>query len=373
MIGNPIEKRRAERFAELLDAAEGGRRSHKRSVHDDELTTLADVGHALRQSAPPEETTGPDPQFQAALRQRLMAVASVQGIGVTAGDKPAEKVEEVRERKPLFGRRRLTVAAALAAGVLGLSGVSTASGDAVPGDTLYPVKRSAERAQLALAGSEVNRGQLHLEFARNRLDEAQYVADDPDALMNALSDMDDDTLQGVRALTSAAVDRQDAVVLDTIDGFAAEQSEELSELMDSLAGESWSAASESMSLLDSATERSDSLRDSLLCAADSVDVETDEFGPLPGTCTALPGTDGKFVDPVPEDSPKASRDERGDEDSNPSDSASKSPKPDDQNSPDPADELPSGGDDSGQDDSGNKEDGLLSELGEALSDLLGKG
>ena len=60
-----------------------------------------------------------------------------------------------------------------------VSGMSAASGDAIPGDALYGVKRSTEQAQLALAGSDVSRGQLHLEFARTRLAEAGALGSDP--------------------------------------------------------------------------------------------------------------------------------------------------------------------------------------------------
>ena len=48
---------------------------------------------------------------------------------------------------------------------MAVSGMSAASENAMPGDALYGVKRSTERAQLALASSEVNRGQLFLDFA----------------------------------------------------------------------------------------------------------------------------------------------------------------------------------------------------------------
>ena len=44
------------------------------------------------------------------------------------------------------------------------------------GATSYNVKRSTERAQLALAGSDVSRGKLYLEFAGSRLDEAGRTA-----------------------------------------------------------------------------------------------------------------------------------------------------------------------------------------------------
>jgi hypothetical protein len=63
-----------------------------------------------------------------------------------------------------------------------------ASNESVPGDPLYSFKRSGEQAQLVLAGSDANRGQLHLDFARTRLVEARQVA--PEAVGAVLADMD---------------------------------------------------------------------------------------------------------------------------------------------------------------------------------------
>ncbi len=65
--------------------------------------------------------------------------------------------------------------AALLTGTVAVSGVSAASGDALPGETLYDVKRSTERAQLALAGNDLGKAQLYLEFARTRIQEASEV------------------------------------------------------------------------------------------------------------------------------------------------------------------------------------------------------
>ena len=45
--------------------------------------------------------------------------------------------------------------------------MSAASENAVPGDPLYGMKRSAERAQLALAGRPTEQGQLFLDFAQH--------------------------------------------------------------------------------------------------------------------------------------------------------------------------------------------------------------
>ncbi|WP_415647388.1 DUF5667 domain-containing protein [Stackebrandtia soli] len=245
LIGNPLDKRRAERFNELLTEAETGRRRHTKTTHDEDLRPLVDIGQALstasRQST---DASAPRPEFAAELRQRLMAVAAVGGLGSESDAPPRADPVPSRPR----ARRRFIIAGALAAAVFGLTGVSTASGDALPGEALYPVKRSTEHAQLALAGSDVNRGQLYFEFARTRLFEAEQVIKDPAAVTIAFNDMDDDIRWGMQELTSAAVDRADPAVLDIIDDFLDSHRADVAALADRLPVEARPEAAESIDL-----------------------------------------------------------------------------------------------------------------------------
>lgn len=358
MIPSPFVHRRAERFAQLLDEAEGARRRHTRTPYDEELSPLVAVAHASvqRLSTVAEQVTV-DPAYRRRLRQRLLAVAHTQGIGAS---------EITHDPEPAVAPRRrvkLAVAVGAAAGVLALSGVSTASGDAIPGDTLYPVKRQTERAQLALAGSDVNRGQLYLGFARTRLSEAQAVATDPEALEAALDDMDADTRSGVRLLTGAAVDRRDPGVLNTVDGFVSEQRRKVVNLVTTLEGTSRTRALGSLEMLDSAADRVSALRPALLCTSET-DRRADSLGPLPQRCSALPDPGRPGAGETGGD--KASRDART------SDRPSESGKPG-EGSPsgllplDPTDPLP------GPSGSPTKSpsSGILEELGRIIDNLLG--
>lgn len=362
LIGNPFKNRRAQRLSELVDEADGSVRRHGRTSHDEELAQLAEVGRSLRSAAPSvAASSAPDPAFQAALRRRLMVEAAAQGIGATAtGQDTTVRVPRQRTR------RRFAFAALVAGLILGLSGVATASGDAVPGDALYPVKRTTERAQLAFAGSDVNRGQLYLEFARNRLVETTGLHDDQAALVTALADMDSDTVEGVRSLTTAAVERQDSAVLDALDEFTSQQRPGIVALMEDVGGDAGIRAGEALTLIDEVSERSRDLRNSLMCVAD--DTETDRLGPLPTQCSALPGTEGETV--VPDSSPHAPGGPQDPSESAPGEegdkSASESPSPSDSPSP-TSDETDSEEDEDGDGDG----DGFLSELGDLLSGLLG--
>ena len=360
MIPNPLERRRAERFAQLLGEAEGARRRHTGSVPDEELCELVAVAHtSAQQMSTIAEQVTVDPAYRRRLRQRLLAVAHTQGIGVTA--------DQIHESEAVAPRRRakLAVAVGAAAGVLALSGVATASGEAIPGNALYPVKRQTERAQLALAGSEVNRGQLYLGFARTRLREAQAVADDPSALRSALDDMDTDLRSGVRLLTGVAVERRDPSVLGTVDTFADDQRRTVVDLVTGLQGEPRARALDSLELIDAAADRSSALRRALVCTGHAGGY-ADELGPVPAHCTAEPdrgnptaGTTGGGAtsgEPRTTDSPSPGAGRPGD--------------------PSPSGLLPSapstGVTRPGQPTSSpSSSGGILDELGKIIDDLLG--
>ena len=214
MITPVFPSRRAERFAQLLDEAAGARRHHSRSDADSDLTGMVTIGQRV--------TTLPlvvevDNEFRTGLRASLMARIEREGIGATAAEPEADTPQNVGSVTCCrSGRTRSAIIATVAAGSFGAFGVSAASGDAMPGDTLYKVKRSAEQAQLALAGSDVSRGQLNLDFARKRLTEAGGVGGDMGELDPVLDDMDSDMRDGTRLLTLAAIDRGEAAGLQAV-------------------------------------------------------------------------------------------------------------------------------------------------------------
>lgn len=280
-----FDRRRAERFAQLLDEAAGRRRRHARSREDDELVALAAVSERLAGIA---VDTRPDPEFRAGLRASLMARIEREGIGATAvPDDAADRIPAQRgtpsRPSPLRNPRvRAAVVVALAAGPIAVSGISAASGDAIPGDPLYGIKRSTESAKLAFTGSQVSRGRLYLDFARTRMDEAGSIQGDQAAVVSALGDMDRETRQGVKLLTAAAVASRDASALDLVDAFVAQQRDGVDRLSNHLIGPARSDALAYRLLLDKVKDRSVELRRSLPCAA-SVRHE-DELGPQPVGC-----------------------------------------------------------------------------------------
>lgn len=281
-----FHRRRAERFAQLLEEANGGRRQHVRSTDDRDLAELVAIGHRLPSATPAAEV---DPDFRSGLRAMLVATAEREGIGATAAPEPAEPA---RARWRLFrpalnGRRARTrgaIVIGVAVGAVAVSGISAASVDALPGDALYGMKRSTERAQLALTGSDLSRGQLFLDFARTRLTEAGAVRGDNAGFAAVLDDMDADTREGVKLLTTASTGRTGATALDAITTFVGSQRGGVTGMLDGRPAGDRERASASLALLDSVEARTDRLRAALACGA--APTGSDALGPLPGTCAA---------------------------------------------------------------------------------------
>jgi hypothetical protein len=306
-----FSRRRAERFAQMLEEAGGSPRHHARTRLDGELASLITIGRtaaALRPSIEHDQTFRPDPSFRADLRAMLIATAEREGMGVVAsnpagdvsatarlplarhraeGDRPVRQPVAALIRRP--GRRAIVIG--VLAATMAVSGVAAASGGAMPGDPLYGVKRSTERAQLALAGSDVTRGQIYLNLARTRLAEAGTVYRDGSGFNAALGDMDADTRQGVRLLTTAAADRRDPAALDAIDEFLTDQQGAVGGLLDRVGGNARTRAVESLDLLNQVGKRSAALRTALSCGTPTAS-GSDSLGPKPKQCSAGAGSNG---------------------------------------------------------------------------------
>lgn len=296
-----FDRRSAERFAELLDESDGGRRHHTRGPADEQLAELVAIGNHLSAARPGVMV---DSEFRVGLRAMLLATAERDGIGVTAtmiDDEPGVSAgagEPGRGLTRIAGssrriRARTAIVIGVAAGAMAVSGISAASESASPGDALYGVKRSTERAQLAMAGSDVSRGQLSLNFARTRLAEAAAMPGDDPTFGRVLDDMDADTRQGVKLLTGSAVARTDAAPLATVDGFAADQRSAFAPMLDRLSPANRQRAQESVSLLEAVNRRAAVLRGDLACGS-TVRSGSDALGPKLKDCTE--GTDHATTD-----------------------------------------------------------------------------
>jgi hypothetical protein len=282
---NIFDRRSAERFAELLDESNGGRRHHARGQADEQLAELVAIGHSLSAARSGVQV---DSEFRMGLRAMLVATAERDGIGVRAAaaeqPEPAEPVRKLLGRTGRRIRARGAIVIGVAAGAMAVSGISAASENAAPGDALYGVKRSTERAQLAMAGSDVTRGQLSLTFARNRLAEAAAMKGDNPSFRDVLGDMDNDTRQGVKLLTSSAVVRKDKTPLASVDSFVESQRRVLSPRLDRLSAGNRERALVSIKLLESVHDRAGNLRSGLGCDT-VIQSGSDAIGPKLRDCT----------------------------------------------------------------------------------------
>nr|WP_250003350.1 DUF5667 domain-containing protein [Actinoplanes sp. M2I2] len=291
-----LDRRSAERFAELLDESTGGRRHHSRGPADEQLAELVAIGSSLSAARPGARV---EPEFRTGLRAMLVATAERDGIGRTATAAAAAPEEPAaragRLRHGLLGhggriRARGAIVIGVAAGALAVSGISAASENASPGDALYGVKRSTERAQLAMAGSDVTRGQLSLDFASTRLAEAASMPGNDTSFGGVLDDMDADTRKGVKLLTTSAVARKDRKPLSTIDTFVEQQRQTLSPALGRLSEANQERAQASIGLLDSVSKRAENLRTGLSCD-NAVPAGADVLGPKLKNCATDAGQD----------------------------------------------------------------------------------
>lgn len=158
-------RRRAERFASALDRASSADPTTAPPAVD--LAWL-ELVQRLRDVPPP----APRPEFAADLRERLMTAART-GLAPVPAPRPAP----ARSR----GQRRLSAALAGLALVGATGGVAAASQGALPGETLYPLKRALEDVRTGLEGDPGDKGTALIGQAFDRLDEVRALSVDTDA------------------------------------------------------------------------------------------------------------------------------------------------------------------------------------------------
>ena len=188
-------------------------------------------------------------------------------------------------------RGRFAVASlALLALVGALVGMSVLlARDALPGDALYGVKRTAEAASLGLTFGDEDKALKHLEFAAARVTEietlAHRYANPQDApvggYLTALTDFDNDAAAGSRQLITIATST-DGRLLGSLRDWSAQQADRLRQVANRLPEDARTRASASRALLDRITARSDAL----LARMDCFQITSgsfDDVGALPAT------------------------------------------------------------------------------------------
>ena len=286
------------------------------------------------QPAPPMRA-----HFRADLRSQLVAVAPrlvAEGVGVERpltheSSHAAKKTASgaTRELPAVAGARvarggvfalaRPTAVAASIVAVLAmiLGAAVWLSGNAVPGDTLYGLKRANESVQLALTSGDTARGQKYLQFASERTHEVSVLLSRSSALAagtgvsasgginshtaklidTTLDSADNDVRNASRLLGSAAVESNSANPLDVMTKWAPAQVQRLQAISQRVPAGSPLAtrAAASTQLVTAAVTRSKTLVTLLDCHCLN-QAPTDSLGPLPCiVCTPSGAPSGGIV------------------------------------------------------------------------------
>ncbi|MHA6762323.1 DUF5667 domain-containing protein [Streptacidiphilus sp. PAMC 29251] len=220
--------------------------------HEGQFTEMVAAVEELRATPVPVL----DPAVKRDQRALLMAEferAFAGGGGAAVPDQRGRGAHRATEavrrfRPPTRWGRRLALgglAAGVALGTFG--GVAAASTSAVPGDTLYGMKRGLEDWQLNLAGSNAERGKLLLDQASQRMTEAQKLtAHQQDGqtlsphllaeVSQALTDMNTEGSQGRDLLKAIYAQKHTLAPMRQLADFADSQQQRLAAIEPKLGG-----------------------------------------------------------------------------------------------------------------------------------------
>jgi hypothetical protein len=211
-LSRPLTERDAQKFAELL-------------------AVVRDL-RAIPEPAPRAE-------FVADLRLRLMAEADTALLPQTARPLTAVEQRLVLPARSYRRDRRLAAVLGAAALVGATTSMAVAAQTALPGESLYPVKRAIENAEAGIARDDAAKGEVLLANARGRLDEIRDLAErgSPASLSAVESTLEAFSDQAGEAsdLMLAAYDRTgDEAVVTELRSFAGSSMDRLSELESSV-------------------------------------------------------------------------------------------------------------------------------------------
>jgi hypothetical protein len=266
---NPLGNRaRAEELARLLEGAVAGSPG---------TAGYGALAARLRAAAPAlQDTVALRSEFRDSLRQRLVAVATVQGpaaatlpSAVPAGAGALERA--VTWSRTWTAQKRIAVASGAMAGVVAVTGVAVASSRSLPGQPFYGLKRASEGIELKLADGDTAKGTKHLEFAATRLREVRALARGEGELAlegsgagthaaglaasvqkrinDTLADFRDETTEGRSLLEGVYRSTGKTAPLRVLTSFATQQKSRLSAIIPELPAGSATAAEQSLALV----------------------------------------------------------------------------------------------------------------------------
>jgi hypothetical protein len=210
MTGGFVSKRRADEFDALLSSA-----ANRDDAVAGEYGELLELVGALR-SLPEVHAR---PEFVTDLRSHLVAAAAEQPARVV-DDATAARLTP-RQRSSSRERRLATVLGGFAV-VAATGSMAMASQGALPGDTLYPIKRAIENARTNLQSDDAARSETLLAHAEQRLREAEALSardGDPAEISRALQDFSDQANQAAELALDDYTENGDAAPVDRLREF----------------------------------------------------------------------------------------------------------------------------------------------------------
>lgn len=298
--GRSSDGQEQDKFARAVDSG----------IHDVSDRTLQrdlTVVAALRQTG---AAVGPTTAERDRMRQRVLAEFS---SVVHEGNSPVLPLRAARRRRwlPDETRGRVVVAAAAALCLtMSLSGMSVLlSRDAVPGDALYTFKRTAESAELGLTFGDQPKALKHLEFAGDRVNEIEIMAQQADSAGNwsagqgkfvrVLDDFDSDATAGARLLTGLALHGQPSS-LPALRTWGEQQKARLAVVRAALPMPISARLDSTLGLLDRVVARASALSNRSNCVTITSGVR-DELGALPANdaCKPVPVDGTSAAVPLP--------------------------------------------------------------------------
>jgi hypothetical protein len=291
VIANVSAHRRANAFAQALEdqpdrgtAAEQSEGPAPATADRPERSRMLSLATGLGELPKPEL----DPEVKVVQRAQLVAAMEAMLLEGTAagGEALGPSVPEQRSRGrgahratglgKLRPRSRLSkglAAGGLTVGVAAgaFSGVAAASSDALPGDSLYGLKRGMEDLKLGMADGEGDRGRLYLDQASTRLSEARRLMErgrsgplDHESLgeiRRALSGMQHDASEGHRLLHEAYERDPDSLgPIQTLSAFSQSHREAWGALRDRLPVQLGDVSRQVSSVFDAIDEEVEPLR-----------------------------------------------------------------------------------------------------------------
>lgn len=183
------------------------------------IAPMVMLASALRSAGAAAAPTPLTADARAAMRKRLVAVATVQTQDAAADRLRQRNFQRVSTRV----QRRVAALAGSVTIFTGLAGVGVAAAHSLPGDPFYSVKRATESVQLWIAQGNAAKGARHLEFARERLDEARALPANSSHLASTLAAMNSETTDARKDLVAAYRSSDSTKPLAQLASFAQQQ------------------------------------------------------------------------------------------------------------------------------------------------------